>query len=252
MPRLSAVVIAKDEERDLPGLLENLAGLCDEIIVLVDSRSRDATEVLARAAGAKVATRSFDGYAGQKQAALEMATGEWVLSIDCDERVSPELREEILRLVAAPGSEGGFDVPFEFWFLGRRLRFGGMGGETHLRLFRRGAGRFTGGILHEGIVLDGPLGRLCGSIRHESYRDLSDYMDKLELYTTLAARKRFEEGRRFHAWHHLLLPWEFFARAVLKGGFLDGQPGLVWAGLSAFHSWLKYMKLRELGLDEKP
>jgi hypothetical protein len=116
-----------------------------------------------------------------------------------------------------------------------------------LRLFKRTQGRFVGGDLHEGIELSRPPGRLRrGTIIHEPYRDLADYLEKLDRYTTLAAQKRLARGERFCLWYHLLLPWEFFSRAILKLGILDGGPGLVWAGLSAFHSWLKYVKLGQL------
>lgn len=247
---LSAVLIARDEEQDLAGALESVKDLADEIVVVVDARSSDKTEIIARKAGAKVIIRKFDDYARQKQAALALATKAWVLSLDADERLSPELREEIARALPASDGTAAFDIPFEVHFMGRRLRFGGLGSEHHIRLFRKDSGRFVGGALHEGVEIEGRVQRLRGLIRHQPYRDLADYVAKMEVYTALAASKRRERDLRFHWWHHLVLPWEFFARAVLKLGFLDGQPGLVWAGLSAFHSWLKYVKLRELG--ERP
>lgn len=126
------------------------------------------------------------------------------------------------------------------------MRYGGLGGETHMRLFRRDRGRFTGGALHEGIEVEGDIRPLTHVIRHRPYRDLADYLGKLDRYTTLAAKKRYEAGRRFSSWHHLILPWEFFRRTVLRLGILDGGPGIVWAALSAFHSWLKYVKLAEM------
>ncbi len=113
-------------------------------------------------------------------------------------------------------------------------------------MFRRAKSRFVGGALHEGIQVDGPEGRLASAIVHEPYKNISEYFEKLDRYTSLAAEKRFTAGVRFSCWRHLILPWEFFARAVLKLGFLDGYPGLVWAGLAAYHSWLKYVKLGEL------
>lgn len=244
---LSAVLIVKDEERDLPGALESLRGLVDETVIVVGAESVDRTEEIARASGAKVSVRRFDHYAGQKQAALDLATRRWVLSIDADERVTPGLRAEILRLLNAPDqAAAGYEIPFSIFFMGRRLRFGGLGSEKHLRLFRRERGRFVGGGLHEGIKVEGSVLRTRERIDHVPYRNLSEYLAKMDAYTTLAAQKRFAAGRRFSLGHHLLLPGEFFLRAVVKLGFLDGFPGLVWAGLSAFHSWLKYVKLRDL------
>lgn len=251
-PSLSALIIAKDEEQDLPGCLESLRGLAAETIVVVDEATVDGTEALARAAGAQVLRRRFDDYARQRQASLYAATREWCLWIDADERVTPELAAEIRAALQRPGDAAGFLVPFEVRFLGRILRWGGLGGERHLRLFKRAAARFTGGALHEGVETSGPLGHLGGAMSHEPYRDLADYLSKLDRYTTLAAQKRLAAGRRAPPLHHLILPWEFFARAVLKLGFLDGAPGLVWAALAAFHSWLKYAKLEEMRKARRP
>lgn len=243
---LSAILIAKDEERDLPGCLRSLEGLATEIVVVVSEDTSDRTEELARAAGAKVLRRKFDDYARQRQASLDAATGEWCLWIDPDERAAPGLAAEIRAALSGAPAVDAYDVPFEVLFLGRTLRWGGLGSESHVRLFRRSKARFVGGGLHEGVRIDGPAGRLQGKIVHEPYKNISEYLEKLDRYTTLAAEKRFASGRRFTPWRHLILPWELFARAVLKLGFLDGFPGLVWAGLAAFHSWLKYVKLAEL------
>lgn len=243
---LSAILIAKDEERDLPGCLESLKGLASEIVVVVSDDTADRTEELARAGGAKVVRRKFDDYARQRQASLDAATGEWCLWIDPDERVTPGLAAEIRAALAGAPAVDAFDVPFEVRFLGRTLRWGGLGSESHVRLFRRSKSRFVGGGLHEGIEVDGRQGVLSGKIVHEPYRDIPDYLGKLDRYTTLAAEKRFAAGRRFSFWRHLILPWEFFSRAILKLGILDGRPGLVWAGLSSYHSWLKWVKVGEL------
>jgi len=250
-PSLSAILIAKDEERDLPGCLDSLKGLATEIVVVVSEDTTDRTEEIARAAGAKVIRRTFDDYTRQRQVSLDAATGEWCLWIDPDERVSEPLAEKIRQIVIGEIYESakhcdGWWIKFEVRFLGRTLRWGGLGSEKHLRLFRRSKGRFVGGALHESLELDGIVGLVTSRIVHEPYLNISDYLEKLDRYTTLAAQKRFAAGRRFTPFHHLILPWEFFARAVLKLGVLDGFPGLVWAGLSAFHSWLKYVKLGEM------
>ncbi|MBI4377009.1 MAG: glycosyltransferase family 2 protein [Elusimicrobia bacterium] len=243
---LSVSLIARDEERDLGEALDSVGGIADEIIVLVDERSRDRTEEIARGRGARVSLRRFDTFAGQKQAALDLCGSRWVLSLDADERLSPALRGEILRGLNGETRFAGFDIPFHIHFMGRRLRFGGLGSESHLRLFRRDSARFTGGRLHEGLEVSGPVARLTHPIIHQSYRDLADYLRKLDLYTSLGAQKLKASGRRFRPWHHLVLPWEFFSRAVLRLGLLDGHAGLIWAALSAYHAWLKYAKLKEL------
>jgi glycosyltransferase involved in cell wall biosynthesis len=242
-PLLSAILIAHDEEHDLPGCLESLRGLADEIVVVVSAETKDRTEEIARAAGAKVIRRKFSDYASQRQVSLDAAGGDWCLWIDPDERATPSLREEVRSLLAAPAADA-YAIGFEVRFLGRALRWGGMGSERHVRLFQRKKGRFVGSLLHEGLAIGGSIGPIRrGKMTHTPCQDISDYLGKLDRYTTLAARQRWDQGQRFHCWRHLILPWEFFARAVLKLGVLDGQPGLVWAGLAAFHSWLKYVKL---------
>ena len=256
---LSAVLITRNEERDLPACLDSLRGLASEIVV-VDNHSTDRTVEIARGFGAQVEARTFDGYASQKQFALERATKGWILSIDADERVTPALAEELRRLLPAAeapptqlspargaGAVNGFVIPFEVEFMGSVLRWGGLGSERHLRLVRQGRGRFTGGGLHEGLLAPEPLGRTAGCIRHIPYRDVDEYLEKLARYTSLAARKRWEAGRRASFAHHLLPFWELFVRLFLRLGVLDGFPGIVYAGLSCFHTWVKYVKLAELG-----
>lgn len=245
MTGLSVVVITLNEERDLPACLASVKDVADEIVV-VDNHSTDATREVAKRFGAKTVTRTFDHYAGQKQFAVDQGSREWVLSIDADERVTPELAAELRRIVAEPGPFEGFVIPFEVEFMGRVLRWGGLGSETHLRLFRREAGRFVGGGLHEGIECRAPCGRTAGRIRHIPYDGLDEYFAKLGRYTTLAARKRRQAGCRAHLGHHLLPFWELFVRLVLRLGLLDGTPGVVYAGLSAFHTWTKYVKLAEM------
>lgn len=244
-PRLSVVVIALNEETDLPGCLESARDAASELVV-VDSGSKDRTAAVARRYTPAVHRREFADYASQKQRAADLATGDWVLSLDADERLTPELARELAELLAGEPPHAGYRIPFEVWFLGRRLRHGGLGREEHLRLFRRSSGRFIGGGLHEGVEVRGTVGRLAGAIRHVPYRDIDDYLSKMSGYTTLAARKRRERGERFSPLHHLLPLWEFFVRTVLRLGVLDGTPGLAWAGLSAFHTWVKYLKLKQL------
>jgi glycosyltransferase involved in cell wall biosynthesis len=217
--------------------LESLQGFAGEIVVLVDASTTDKTEELARAAGCKVSRRAFDDYAAQRQAALDLCTKEWVLWIDCDERLSER-----------PAFDGcaAYRMPFRVKFLGKVLNWGGLGSETHVRFFQRTKAKFVGGALHEGLEISGETGPLTGRIEHEPYKDLSEYLAKLDRYTTLAARKKYESGRRACLLDHAVLPWELFRRVVLRLAFLDGWQGLVWAGLSAFHHWLKYAKLKEM------
>lgn len=240
---LSAILIAKNEARDLPGCLESLEGLVNEITIVVSDDTTDNTAEIAKRFHAKVVSRKFDDYARMRQKSLDVAEGDWCLWIDPDERVTPELAVEIKRALSESPQFAAVDIPFAVHFLGREMRWGGLGHESHIRLFRRDKARFTGGPLHESLLIDGPVSSFKNRIVHEPYKDISDYLSKLDRYTTLAAQKRLDAGRRSSVFHHLILPWEFFSRAFLKLGVLDGHQGLIWAGLAAFHSWLKYVKL---------
>jgi glycosyltransferase involved in cell wall biosynthesis len=243
-PRLTALIIARDEERDLPACLESLKGLADEI-VLVDSHSQDRTREIAAAAGARVFERDWPGYGPQKQFALEQARGEWVLNLDADERATPELKEEVLSVIASPAAAAGYSIPFRLYFMGRRLRFGRGVRERHVRLFLREKSRYPAGEVHEGVRVDGPVGSLRGPVDHHSYRDFSEYLKKCDEYTGLIAARKRAAGARFSSWMHLRLPLEFFVRYAVKGGFLDGGAGFTYAALSAYYAWLKHARLME-------
>lgn len=255
--KLSVCVIARDEERDLPGLFESLVPLRKSLgegfeCVVLDSGSSDGTVAVAERWGARTVHRPFDDFASQKQACLDLCAGDWVLSLDCDERLSPELAQTVLDVLTDPGAAAGYELPFEVEFLGKVLRWGGLGGETHLRLFRRDKGRFGGEHVHEGVRVDGPVGRLPHPVRHRPYADLQEYMGKFDVYTERAARARLAAGRR-PCWTDALRPsWELFSRLVLKLGVLDGGPGIEWARLSAMHTRRKYERLAELARGERP
>jgi len=245
-PSLSAILIAKNEERDLPGCLDSLKGLVSEIIVVISDDTTDDTENVAKRHNAKTSRRKFDDYAKMRQASLNAAEGDWCLWIDPDERVTKDLADEIIRALSGNPPFVAVDIPFAVRFLGREMRWGGLGSESHIRLFRRTKAKFTGGALHESLDVDGLVAKFHHKIIHEPYQDVADYMSKLERYTDLAAQKRFDAGKRFTALHHLIYPWELFSRLILKLGILDGGPGLTWARLAAYHSRLKYGKLKRM------
>lgn len=254
---LSVVIIARDAEVVLSGCLASVAW-ADEIVV-VDSGSVDGTVALAEAAGARIIRQPFLGYGPQKNVGVDAARGEWILNVDADERVTPELAEEIRRVIeeaghpVPPGGAGsptpvGYAIPFDVRFLGGRLRFGGVGGERHLRLFRKTAGRFSDAPIHEAVAVAGRVGRLRGRMIHESYRTLEEYWHKLDRYTRTDAERWRAAGRRFAWWKLARIPLEFLHRAVLKLGVLDGRRGIIWAGLCAWAVLVKYARLRDLEL----
>jgi glycosyltransferase involved in cell wall biosynthesis len=242
--RLSGVVLAQDEEQDLPRCLAALS-FCDEIVV-IDGGSRDRTADVARSAGARVVAHAWPGYGAQRQFSLGEAQGEFVLAVDADEVVDDELRGAVVQALADPAPRAGYRVRVANQFMGRELRFGGLGHDYHTRLFRREGASYPD-QLHAGVRVAGPLGRLPGALRHQSYRDLSDYLAKTNRYTSALARERYARGARFSAAGAALrLPWGFFKRYLLQLGVLDGYPGFAHAGLSAFYDFLKVAKLREL------
>jgi glycosyltransferase involved in cell wall biosynthesis len=243
----SVCIIACNEEHNLVRCLESVA-FCEEVIVVVDDRSRDATAQIARDAGARVVVHRYEGNVEQKRVAISHARFDWVLSLDADEALSDALGAEIRETLAADG--GGFDG-FEMnrltWHLGRWIRHGDFFPDWQLRLFRRSKGRLEGVNPHGRIVVDGRTRRLGGELLHYSYRDLADQVERIQEFSRVQASALFAAGRSVRVRDLWLRPPARFVRAfVLKQGFRDGIAGLVIATATAFHVFLKYAKLWEL------
>jgi glycosyltransferase involved in cell wall biosynthesis len=242
--RISAIVITKNEAENIRECLASLQWV-DEIVV-VDAESTDDTTSQAKAFTGKVFVRRWEGYSAAKNFALSQCTNEWVLWIDADERVTPELREEILMTLAGNRDANGFEIPRLANFLGKWICHGGWYPGYVLRLFRRTAGRFNDRQVHEGVLVEGRIGRLNNHLLHYTDRSLQHYFEKFNRYTSLAAEELHRKGRRFYLWDLLLRPaWFFFRMYVLKTGFLDGLQGFILASLSAAYVFAKYAKLWE-------
>jgi glycosyltransferase involved in cell wall biosynthesis len=239
--RLSATIIAQDEERDLPGCIESLRGFCDEILV-VDGGSRDRTRQVAAELGARVLDRPFDDFARQHEFARTQARGEWVLSIDADERASPELRG------AAFGGAAAYSLPFKNHFRGVWLRHGGWWPDRHVRLFRRDACSYDPQrTVHEKLVVNGPVARLDAPILHYTYDSLADCLSKMARYGEQAARMLHAQGARAGAWEIAVRPlWRFVRGYLLRLGFLDGAAGAAMAWARAYEAFRRYALLWEL------
>lgn len=243
---LSVAIITLNEEHHLARCLQSLPKGAE--IVVLDSGSRDGTVAAAARFGARVETRPFDDFAAQRNAAFALATRGWVLSIDADEEVTPELREALVAIVRGGGSEAtmGYRLRRRLVFMGRRMRFGKTV-DAPLRLIRRGQGAFAAAI-HERLEVKGPVGSVHEELLHYSYDDLSDYFERFNRYTSEVAENHKAQGRAMPPMAaHVLRPWaDFFMRYVLRLGFLDGYPGYCYALLSGVYGFVKYAKLREL------
>ncbi|OIR06727.1 glycosyl transferase family 2 [mine drainage metagenome] len=241
---LSAVIITKNAARQLPECLESLA-FCDEILV-VDSGSDDGTVALARARGARVIEAGWRGFGPQKQYAVAQAAHDWVLCVDADERVSPELRAAIERARAA-SSRSAYRFPRRNRFLGRYLRHGEGYPDWSLRLFDRRRARWSDDAVHEKVVTDVVIGTLTGDLLHDSAETLDAYLAKQNRYTTLAAQQAFDAGRRAHVAQLLLSPLARFVKFYfLRLGLLDGVPGLIHILIGCGNSFAKYAKMLDL------
>jgi glycosyltransferase involved in cell wall biosynthesis len=242
--RLSAVVITLDEEARLRRCLESVAW-ADEIVV-VDAGSTDKTVQIAREFTERVLVRPWPGFAAQKNFALEQARGDWILSLDADEEVSGELRAEVGAVLAGEGRHDGYAVPRRNLFLGQWIRHGGLYPDWQLRLFRRGRGRFREHAVHESVRVEGSVGRLRGHLVHTSYRDVADFIERANRYSTLAAAEQLARGARAGALELALRPLgRFLGMYVLRRGFLDGRKGLLLAGLYAYYVFMRTAKVWE-------
>jgi hypothetical protein len=245
-PRISALIVARDEAENLPGCLASLAWV-DETVVVVDAASRDHTEILARSLANRVLVRPFDDFASQRNAALGLATGDWVFAVDADERASPDLAVEIRRTLADPSSRyAGHRIPIRSVVLGRSFRHSGTQHDRPLRLFRRDLGRWVGTV-HETVDLRGTAGQMIGHLTHRTIPDMKTFLRKIDHYTSLEALQAHREGRAFRAIDLTIRPAWVFAKLYLgKQGFRDGLEGLVFCAMSGLSVAVRHWKLREL------
>jgi glycosyltransferase involved in cell wall biosynthesis len=241
LPRLSAIIIALNEAGNIAGCLDALS-FCDERIVVVDGGSSDETARIAQGAGARVLTHPFEGFGAQKGFALSQATGDWVLSIDADERVSPALAQEI-KAAMASGAADGYELPRRSAFCGRLMDHSGWARDYVLRLFRRDKAHFTSDLVHERVVCSGTTARLTEPLMHDPVRRLEDALSRMDRYSSAGAEQLVAAGKRVSfmsgIFHGL---WTFIRTYFLQAGFLDGREGFLLAVANAEGTYYRYMK----------
>jgi glycosyltransferase involved in cell wall biosynthesis len=242
MAQVSAVVLTKNEERNIADCLDTLRW-AEELLVL-DSFSDDATIEIASAMGAEVRQRRFDNYALQRNAALRMASGEWVFFVDADERVTPELAAEIKFAVDEEGLDGWW-VPRKNRIFGKWIRHAGWYPDHQLRLVRRERARYDERReVHELVDLDGEAGYLQNPLVHYNYDTVQEFREKQDRYTDYEVRALLESGQRARPWNLALQPLRQFRwRYVTLGGYRDGWRGLLLSSLMAYYELVRYWRL---------
>ncbi|MFQ6001317.1 MAG: glycosyltransferase family 2 protein [Anaerolineae bacterium] len=242
---LSAIVLTRNEERNIVDCLRTLSW-ADEVLVL-DSGSEDATVDLAQRMGARVETRPFDNFPRQRNAALELARGQWVFFVDADERATEELAGEVGKAIAGEEVDG-FWVPRRNYIFGRWIRHAGWYPDYQLRLFRRHKGRHDESReVHELVILDGPQGYLESPLIHYNYDNISQFIERQNRYTEMEAAYLFREGTRAKVRNFVLQPCrEFRRRYITLQGYKDGRHGLLLSLLMAYYEGVKYLKLWRL------
>ena len=247
---LSVILITKNEAERLPRCLESVRELADEIVVL-DSGSTDATLEIARRYTDKVYSRpDWPGFGPQKNRVLDAASGDWVLSLDADEWLTPELAAEVRAVLQAPAA-AVYEIPRLSSFCGRPMRHSGWWPDYVARLFKRGSARFSDDLVHERLVFEGTAAQLKNPLRHETYRTLDEMLVKLNRYSTDGAQNHRNRGKRGGLGKAIGRGlWAFVRTYVIRAGFLDGREGFLLAVANAettYYRYLKLMYLREWG-----
>ncbi len=240
------MIVTKNEEANIEGALKSVADAKE--IIVVDSFSKDRTVEICRQFTGKVYEHEWQGFARQKQMAVDYAEGPWVLILDADERVTPELRAEIAERITDTGCNG-FYIPRENYFIGKWIRHSGWWPDHTLRLFRKERGRLEPREVHEKVVVQGTAGYLKNPLRHYTYRSVSDFVERMERYSSLAAEEIGKKSGRAGFSSLMARPFATFVKMyLLRKGFLDGTRGLVLAVLYSFYTFLKYAKTWERGV----
>jgi len=245
VPRVTVTIITKNEAAHIGAAIDS-ASWADEIVV-VDSDSTDDTVALARAKGVRVESRTWTGWVDQKNFAASLAAHDWIFSLDADERITPGLAQEVKGLLDSEPPNAAYKVPRVTFHLGRWIRTTDFYPDFQTRLYDRRAARWDGHYVHESVKAIGAVGRLTQELQHYSYADLSDHLERINAYSTLAARQMYERGRRAGAFDLFVqAPAAFLRNYILRRGALDGSVGLLLSVVNSYSVFLKFAKLWEL------
>lgn len=250
-PALSVAVIACDEESNISRCLKSTEALAvahSLELVVIDSGSTDRSIEIAESLGAKVSHNDWPGHREQKNVALDRCSHDWVLSLDCDEELTPELAQSILAFFrdGLHRRYCGASMNRRVWFLGRWITHGDWYPDRKVRLFRRSSARWGGSHEHDKIELDGPAFHLHGDLNHFSFRDSAHYIEKIKHYADAYLVRELEAGRHWCLLQNLSRPlWRFFRAYFLRRGFLDGFPGLWIATATAFQTFVRHSRTYE-------
>ncbi len=243
---ISVVVITHNEEKRLEAALKSVADIASEIVV-VDRFSDDDTVKVAKKYTDLVFQRKWTNFSDQKNFGNSKTSFPWILSLDADERVSPELREEILELKEGEPACSGFSMPRQTYYLGRWIRHGGWYPDRKLRLFLKSKGHWEGEYVHETLVIEGTVNNLKGSLHHFTYRNIRDHLERINTFSDLGAQKLYAQKKKCHWYHLALVPFLNFLKSYFwRVGFLDGFAGFVVSTLHGYSVFIRYAKLKEI------
>mgnify|MGYP000035979056 FL=1 len=244
--KLSAAIMTFNEERNLERTLKALADICGEIVI-VDSGSTDKTKEIAEKYEARFIYQPWLGYGKQRNAAIDNCSGKWILAVDADEELSPELKQKITEIINGNEDKKVYEINRLSVCFGKKIKHGGWGTSYAVRLFLKTAGRFNDNTVHESFVTQEEIFKIKENIYHHSYLTLEDYFSKFNRYTTEGALEYYKKGKKASIGQVVFNPmYKFIRMYIIRLGFLDGIEGFLLASTSSMYSMVKYFKLREI------
>lgn len=244
--KISVVIITFNEDERLEAALKSVADLADEVVI-VDSFSTDNTLKIAKKYTSHIFQRKWTNFSDQKNFANSRTSYLWIFSLDADEMISPELREEILQIKETEPDCSGFSMPRQSFYLGKWIRHSGWYPNRKVRLFRKDRASWEGEYIHEKLAVEGKIEKLKGFLHHFTYRNITDHLNRINQYSELGAQKLYAQKKKCRWYHLVFLPFFRFAKSFFwKLGFFDGFAGLVISVLGGYTVFVRYAKLREI------